>query len=248
MLVLSALHLADGGYQRKFLDMGRWYLVIALYGACSSLTLIGYVWVVTGLFWTFCLAVKGYREKSGLVPALRVGGGTLLLLGVYLVTNRDLLRALPGNGFTTHRQEMVLQATEHPLADFRELIFSGGSYSPVYSAGILTAAVLLTLIVLIFSIHARRRDEKENLGEKTGDSNLLTKDIRVAWALIGLIFCGAALAVLWNSSPIVSLRLFLGGIVTYFQADRIYWCFPFLWMLVLSLLLEGICKLGEKSK
>ena len=69
---------------------------------------------------------------------------------------------------------------------------------------------------------------------------------RAAWALIGLIFCGALLAVLWNSRPIVSLRLSIGGMVTYFQADRIYWCFPFLWMLVLGLLLESICRLGDR--
>lgn len=343
MLVLCALNLRDGRAGKKAFATGRYYLAIALYGACSSLTLIGYVWVAAGLFWTLCLAVGEYRkralfsqisegeagkrqscscfpggagkrqscfcppggagerqscfcppggagkkqscsrrlggasEKGGLTPALRVGGGTLVLLGVYLVTNRDLLRALSGNGFTTHRQEMVLQAAEHPLAAFRELIFSGGSYSPVYSAGILTAAVLLALAALICALHARRKNtlieenglewrknqrqsmvfssgkaqgpEGEAAGEKcngkTQVSHACTKDIRAAWALIGLILCGALLAVLWNSSPIVSLRLSIGGIVTYFQADRIYWCFPFLWMLALSLLLEGICKLGE---
>lgn len=78
-------------------------------------------------------------EKNGFGSALRVGGGTLTLLGIYLITNLDLLRTLTGEGFTTHRQEMVLRAAEHPLTSFWELIFSGGSYSPVYSAGILAA-------------------------------------------------------------------------------------------------------------
>ena len=234
------------GTWRKISEIGRWYLAIALYGACSSLTLIGYVWIVTGLLWTLFLAVSGYRKKSGFGPAFRVGGGTLVLLGVYLGTNQDLLRALTGSGFTTHRQEMVLQATEHPLASFQELIFSGGSYSPVYSAGILTAAVLLTLAALLHSIQSRKKKTETIEAFQGQESHSSTTNLKSAWALLALIFCAASLAVLWNSSPIVSLRLSIGGVVTYFQADRIYWCFPFLWMLALGLLLEHICKSGER--
>lgn len=276
MLVLCGLRLGEGtplpGGPRKLLDFGRWYLAIALYGACSSLSLIGYVWVAGGVFWTACLAVAGRRKKSGFGSALRVGGGTLVLLGVYLITNLDLLRTLTGEGFTTHRQEMVLRAAEHPLTSFRELIFSGGSYSPVYSAGILAAAALLTPAVLAMHSRSRRkapenrtqgapghftRRRSRKLGTNVPNTHLRNgvdkapdmgaeASLRAAWALIGLIFCGALLAVLWNSSPIVSLRLSIGGMVTYFQADWIYWCFPFLWMLVLGLLLESICRLGDR--
>lgn len=276
MLVLCGLRLGEEtllpGGPRKLLDLGRWYLAIALYGACSSLSLIGYVWVASGVFWTACLAVAGCRRKSGSGSALRVGGGTLVLLGVYLITNLDLLRSLTGEGFTTHRQEMVLRAAEHPLTSFRELIFSGGSYSPVYSAGILAAAALLTPLVLALSARSRRKTPENRTQGTAGKmprrrsgklgTNVPNTDLRngmdkapdmgpevsfrAAWALIGLIFCGALLAVLWNSSPIVSLRLSIGGMVTYFQADRIYWCFPFLWMLVLGLLLESICRLGDR--
>lgn len=289
MLVLCGLRLGEGapspGGRRKLLDLGRWYLAIALYAVCSSLTLIGYVWVAAGILWTAYLAVDGHRDsldslsdggwppkKNGFGSALRVGGGTLTLLGIYLITNLDLLRTLTGEGFTTHRQEMVLRAAEHPLTSFRELIFSGGSYSPVYSAGILAAAALLAPAVLAMYSRSRRkapenrtqgaagkmlRRRSGKLGTNVPNTHLRNgvdkapdmgaeASFRAAWALIGLIFCGALLAVLWNSRPIVSLRLSIGGMVTYFQADRIYWCFPFLWMLVLGLLLESICRLGDR--
>lgn len=231
------------GKQVTFWETGKCILGIALYAAGSSLTLIGYVWVAVGFLWTIYVAVAALRKKSASGAALRVGSGTAVLLGVYLATNWDLLRTLAGDGFATHRQEMVLRASEHPLEVFRELIFSGGSYSPVYSAGILAAAVLLTLIAGILSV----LDTKKTSGADRENSRPLTKSLCMAWGLIGLIICAALLAVLWNCGPVVSLRLSIGGMVTYFQADRVYWCFPFLWMLVLGFLLESVCGLGEQA-
>ncbi|MDE7223487.1 MAG: hypothetical protein K2O34_06870 [Acetatifactor sp.] len=230
------------GKRAAFWETGKCILGIVLYAAGSSLTLIGYVWVAVGFLWTAYLTVAVLRKKSALGSALRVGGGTAALLGVYLTTNWDLLRTLAGDGFATHRQEMVLQASEHPLEVLRELIFSGGSYSPVYSAGILAAAALLTLIAGILSV----LNSKKTLGTGREKSEFLAKSLRTAWGMIGLIICAALLAVLWNCGPVVSLRLSIGGMVTYFQADRVYWCFPFLWMLVLGFLLESVCRLGER--
>lgn len=67
MLVLCGLRLGEGaqapGGRRKLLDLGRWYLAIALYAVCSSLTLIGYVWVAAGILWTAYLAVDGHRDS-----------------------------------------------------------------------------------------------------------------------------------------------------------------------------------------
>lgn len=240
MLVLCGLRLRDQDRGK-----GAALFVIALYAVCSSLTLIGYVWVAVGFLWTVYLTVVALRKKSGLSSALRVGGGALVLLGVYLATNRDLLRSLAGNGFVTHRQEMVLRAAEHSLETFRELIFAGGAYSPVYSAAILAAAVLLTLLLLVLSVASRKRGSRR--GRHPGQEGCFPmKQIKAIWRLIGLIFCAALLAVLWNCGLVVSLRLSIGGMVTYFQADRVYWCFPFLWMLVLGYVLESICRLGER--
>lgn len=243
MLVLCALRLWDGG--GALWQSAGCILGIALYAACSSLTLIGYVWVAAGLLWTVYLAAAPLRKKGDSGSALRVGGGAMALLCVYLAANRDLLRALAGDSFATHRQEMTLRAAEHPLEIFRELIFSGGSYSPVYSAGILAAAVLLTLAALTFSALGRRAGAGAD-NSKTHGSRLMTKWFTAAWVLIGIIVCLALLAVLWNSAPVVDLRLSMGGMVTYFQADRVYWCFPFLWMLTLGFVLEGLCELGER--
>lgn len=230
MLTLCGLTLGEEAAKNaKYRRWAGCYLGIALFAACSSLTLVGYVWVAAGLLGTVYMAAAGMGKKTGYGPALRVGGGTLTLTLVYLLCNTDLLRSLRGNGFSTHRQEMVLRATEHPLESFKELIFRGGSYSPVYSSGILAAAVLLTLAVLFFG----------------GRKGKAARGLAKAWRLMGLLCLSALAAVLWNCEPVVSLRLRLGGMAAYFQADRIYWCFPFLWMLVLGFVLESVWALGE---
>lgn len=241
MLVLCGLRLWKQ-------EGGKCILGIALYAASSSLTLIGYVWVAVGLLWTAYLTAAALRKKSSSGSALRVGGGTLTMLGVYLATNRDLLRTLTGEGFATHRQEMALRASEHPLEVFRELIFNGGAYSPVYSAGILAAVVLLTLLVLTLFALSKKWGTRLRTGRAAAQKGgFAAEALKNAWALIGLIVFAALLAVLWNCGPAVSLRLSMGGMVTYFQADRVYWCFPFLWMLALGYVLESICRLGEQT-
>lgn len=238
LLVLCGLCLRESRAASKKKGVFRSvFLGIALYAAASSLTLVGYAWVGLGLLWALELAVSalrktGVRRKETLYASLQVGSGVLVLLGVYLLTNLDLLRTLAGKGITTHRQEMVLQALQQPIAQLKELLFSGGSYSPVYSAGILAALALLTLAACL----------RKPLRERTGA--WLVK----AWKLAAMIFCGALLAVLWNCSPVVGLRISIGGTMAYFQADRIYWIFPFAWMLVLGYTLEGLRQLGSPGK
>lgn len=231
----------DWGIRRSLLGIWRFLfgirrslLGISLYAAGSSLTLVGYAWVGMGLLWMIGLLISSLRKrgmdrKECISSAWRIGGGVLLMVVVYLLTNLDLLRSLGGNGFTTHRQEMVLHALTHPVAQLQELFLKGGAYSPVYSPGILAGLLLITCV----SLFNRCKHRNQN-------NQCLTS----AWKLTGIIFLGVLLAVLWNCSFIVELRQKLGGMITYFQADRIYWIFPFAWTLVLGYTLEGIRQLG----
>lgn len=63
-----------------------------------------------------------------------------------------------------------------------------------------------------------------------------------------MILLFVVLAVLWNCSFVVDVRKTIGGMVAYFQADRIYWTFPFLWMLVLVWIAEGLLAWLEYTK
>lgn len=248
MLVLGGLRLREGPEAAENKRVFRLsFLGLGLYAAASSLTLVGYAWLGLGLLWALGLLLSallkaGTERKRRVRAALRVGSGILVLLVVYLLTNLDLLRSLTGEGFTTHRQEMVLQAVQQPLTQLKELLFSGGSYSPVYSAGILTALMLLTLTAGVRKLAGKRESGLVEAG--THPDVCLGK----AWRLAALIFCGALLAVLWNWGPVAELRNAIGGAVTYFQADRVYWIFPFAWMLVLGYTLEGVRRLASPGR
>jgi len=209
---------------------------ICFYGAMSSLTLIGYVWVAFGVVCTLVLLVG--KKKN---MAFKSAAGTGILTGVYLITNLDLLQSLFGGGFETHRSEMVLTATEDLLARGKELLLAGGSYSPVYSACILVAAVFF-----LCAGGWRLWKSRKNAGRK--EERTICRCTKAVASLLGVLLIGIFVAVLWNCQAVVNVRLQIGGMVAYFQADRIYWTFPFLWMFLLGWVLEGLWVWGDSLK
>ena len=190
-------------------------LGICFYGLMSSLTLVGFVWLVLGGLHGVCLLFcRKWRSAGKNILAL------LTLLFTYIMTNLDLLRSVLGKSFVTHREEMVLQPTEDLQEKFEELLFRGGSYSKTYALLVVFAAILIVGIGLI------RKNKESTLRSKRLGALLLGNIVLTIWA------------VLWNAEVVVKLREKIGGMIVYFQADRVYWIFPFLWMVVLAFTLE----------
>ncbi len=217
LLVLCFWKMLESG--KKLLPL----LGVVLYAGFSSLTLIGYLWIVLGtLSVLYFLLVRKDKKKTG---GVAVATGLLTL--VYLATNLDLLRALLGKGFVTHREEFELTATANLWEKGKELLLDGGSYSKVYSLLILGMAALV-IVLGCWELCGKKRE------------GVFTKHLRHISLLLGTIFAGIAAAVLWNSEWIVAVRKQMGGIVESFQADRIYWTFPFLWMLLLAYVLSAL--------
>ena len=209
MLVLCYLQWLKG--ERKISGL----LGICFYGLMSSLTLVGFVWLLLcGIHLLYLLCKK---EKQG---AFKSFIALLTLTATYGLTNLDLIKSVLGQGFTTHREEMVLQPTADLVGKLSELLLQGGSYSKTYAAPVLVVALFMMSIGMV---------------RKTDGSKLRNK--RLAIFLLGILGL-AVLAVLWNAGTVVELRNAIGGVFTYFQADRVYWIFPFLWMLVFALCLE----------
>ena len=182
---------------------------------------MGYVCVILGFGVTIY-----YRCKKNLLKASKSLFATSLLTITYLLTNLQLLSSLFGQeGYMTHRSEMQLVATGF-IGKVVELLFQGGSYSKVYSTFVLIA----TIIVIFFSftlIHDKKEHER------------LWNNLHKINIVFLCIIIGVLLAALWNCNFVVSIRNAIGGMITYFQADRIYWIFPFLWMLLLALVLNA---------
>lgn len=195
---------------------------ILFYALMSSLTLVGFAWIlIGGLHLLYLLCRKKWGKLKRATAALAV------LTVSYILTNLSLFSSLTGDGFTTHREEMVLRATQELGAAFWELLVQGGSYSKTYALPVLWLSAL-TVCIGIYGKH-----------EATERKNSL-----IAGLLLGY-FGIIVFAVGWNSSAVVELRKAVGGMVTYFQADRLYWILPFLSMLLLGLSLDYLLLLGE---
>lgn len=209
------------------------FLGILLYAGFSSLTLVGYIWVCLGVLVGLGLILKKQ-------PAKCFWAGWFVLVLTYVLTNLELFASLLGNGFTTHREEMVLTATADLWEKFKELFFVGGSYSNVYSVAIF--AVTLAVLVIGGACVAKNCRCKDVTGAEIA---ALRTSLREMIMLLVLIIILTLCAVLWNSQGIVELRKSLGGIFAYFQADRVYWTFPFLWMMLLAVVLQVLFLLGK---
>lgn len=217
MVILAVIFLLRG--EKRCLAFG----LLILYGINSSLTLIGYAWLILGAVFCLLLFLTGRLKQ-----ACNILQGLLLLTGIYILTNIDLLYSLFGSGgFVTHRTEMAVRPVDNLIQQFFSLFFVGGSYSNVYSYGIFAAALLLLTIAAFFRKKAVLVEYKP-----------FASGIKRICLLLATLIIATALAALWSSRPVVSLRSMLGGMFLYFQADRIYWIFPFLWILVLAQILQ----------
>lgn len=203
-------------------------LGIALYGGFSSFALLGYAHIGIGIGATILFAC--IKKKKA---ALRTLAATFLLLMIYLLTNVELIRGIAGSGgFITHRTEMVLQPEPSFLRAAVNLFWEGSSYGKVYPEGIFIGAILVLGIAAVSVVRKNREVRVEHVS-------------RIGGCLIALVI-GAVLAALFRSEPIITLRRHLGGAFAYFQADRISWIFPFLWMLLFSFVLESIVMMLSK--
>ena len=203
-------------------------LGIALYAGFSSLALVGYAWVVSGILFILYLIIK---KKVTLVK--RASLGVITLLGVYILTNKELLTStFSKSGFVTHREEMKLLPWENLLGAVRDLLFTGGSYAPVYGKFLFPVTLLLLIVILLL---VRTKKASKKLRERG----------RLIATLLGTIFVGICFCTLWTSSFVLTIRQSLGGSLAYFQADRIYWIFPFIWVVILALDLDCLLEIAN---
>ena len=227
MLVLAVLYLLEEGHSvaKKIMACG----MIGLYAGFSSLALIGFVWIVTGGILTLWQMFKKRMDK-----AFWIGLGAAVMCLVYMLTNLDLFKSVLGiSGFVSHRQEMVVNPTLDLLERAKSLLFVGGPYSNVYSAGILVAAVFTLLTVTcIWAKHKGDRVHREGIKKNTG---LRYRQIIYIMCFLAL---GIVWAVLWNSEAVLTIRNAIGGMITYFHADRVSWIFPFMWVMILACVLD----------
>lgn len=223
LLVWSFLHLWKGQKKKRAL------CAIVIVAGFSSFTLVGFFFVILAIILT---VFSIFRKKENSKELL---WGSSLLLGTYMLTNFSLInRIFFENEFISHREEMVIQPLENWGRELLELWFVGGAYSPVYSKAI---SIYVLVISITFFVYQGK------------NKKLFRNMIFFMLGLVAGIFLLSCLAIMWKTI-LVDIRIEIGGFIQSFQADRVYWVFPFIWMLVLAFILQILWKsilLNEKK-
>lgn len=198
---------------------GLSYVLLVLYAGFSSFTLVGFA--VCGVL-AFALLILAVRRK--LREKKQVLFGFLLLCVTYGCCNISLFAqqlSLTGEkAGPSHRTEFVLTPVTDYAAQFREIFFGEGTYTPAFACLI----CVLTVVLLAVCILAGER-----------------KRIRLPGVLLGAILIFTAAALLWDSALCINTLRQLGPF-QYFQANRISWLIPPLWYFLLGLDFEIILK------
>lgn len=236
-----------------------YYLVVLLYGFCSSFALVGFAWLaVLGIV---CVWLAARRKASGYRSALdcpktrvislrsvmSMWAAFALLLVTYILCNLNLVGDMLGIGgsFVAHREEMII--AELGFAEnFKTIFFEGGSYAKSYNIAIFLLAVFAILLKYITKsvVVGRRCVDDENFDNNSAES-VNGECMEAAGDSAGLIFVLmlaaliiSVLAALWRIEPVVNIRMNAGGALKSFQADRIYWLLPVCWYMILALCLK----------
>lgn len=194
----------------------RHYLSIALYAVGSSVVLAGFSWLAIGAVWLLVLYIRREKCRKQLSA-----GYTVLLLTDMLCNIRLLTGYLGKRSYgATHREEMVTVAIPDIWDYFWNLFFEGGLYVKSYNRLIAAAAVAVIVWKLL---EARIKKQKLRL------------DCRALMCVLAANFLIALGASLWRTETAVGWRTKLGGILQYFQFDRVYWLLPLGWYVILAL-------------
>lgn len=207
-LLLYALLRLYEGENRLF-----YYGIVILYCFCSAFHLTGYIIVGIVILISFIDFMKKNVKKGFLIASL------LLLCG-YLIQDYYLIIQILGMGSqeASHREEFILAGMRF-WDGFRAVFINGFSHGISYHKFIILPAVAVSL----YGICRYQKLSKER-----------KKELKLIWGLFSAAVLIAVFFALCHCYAIVSLRNRIGGVIKYFQIDRLYWFYPIIWYLMLA--------------
>lgn len=200
----------------------RHYLCIILYAISSSFVLVGYVWV----FLSWLLVGLAWKKKKH-VKRVAIAAGTLSIS--YVLCNLDLVKTFLGIGganYVAHREEMVVTGVSDIKGYFGELFLEGAYCAQSYNFLIFIGVILTIIIYLLIN--------------KCTSRKIYSNSFKYLLFLLAGNVVIVLLATFWQVPKVAEIRMVLGGVLRYFQADRITWILPTSWYLILALSLHII--------
>lgn len=206
------------------------YLIICFYATVSSLTLVG-IAILLNLF--FVLIFLYLRKKK--IEAKNILLGTIILGVTYLILNRSLIEqvlSVSDNLMISHKEEILVYAVPF-WTSFKEFFFYGSFHMQSYQFPIVIFSIIIIFIGLI-----RRNKESEN-GKKLLDTT-------IAIFIFNLII--SILSALFAIEPVVAFRNEVGGVLKYFQLNRMSWLTPCTWYFLFAVIILYIIEWVRTSK
>lgn len=190
------------------------YGLIVFFGFFSSLVLVGYADLIILMCITVFLWIRKNKDR------FKFAGGMFLLMGIYLVTNYQLIGQIvfQNTKDISHKTEMVANSSSF-LSSFSDMFVKGYYHAASKHSVILLLAIIIVAIILYKKCFC------------------LPDWFYKAFVLIfGFCFLIALFYAFWSCPLIVDIRNKIGGLFVYFQIDRFYWLYPCLWFGVLGLI------------
>lgn len=210
---------------RKRIWLG--YTLIVFFGLTTHLVLIGYV--VLGL-WACYLLYSFFRKKKN----SHLVCGFVLLTAVYVGVNFDLFAqlVLQNSSYVSHREETLHGAKEFWNTTADIFLHSGQHAVSLHEKLILPICFLLAAE----GCFIRKKDRKE-------------KQLYYgAAAILAGLFGIALLYGICQSEPVTTLKNSMHGFLRYFQLERFYWLYPFLWYFEFALVFRVWWGTGERRE
>lgn len=213
-----------------------YYLLIVLYGAASSLVLVGFACLlvlgISALYRTIAALRSKERFGTHIPVLLSLWVSPAILLTTYIMTNFDLIRQVlfPETTYISHKTEMVLSA-QNFFDYFKESFTTGISYAQSYHTVVFFLLFLCPALAFLHFLSRSRRGKNFPLQNAFRP---LTK----AFGILFFILMVCLFYAFYHESFITGLRNASDGILKTFNLDRVCWLLPTAWCVLAGYLLS----------
>lgn len=184
------------------------------------------------------------REKQNIkvtgINTLNMAIAEIILCVTQLVMSFDLIKStFIANSYISHREEMDPTIRVDYIKHFLQMMNFGGSHAECCSWVISISSLILVCIfpiLFILFIKKKAKDTEQKL--------LRNKYYAMCGFYLANVF-NSTFSCIWMSTPVVSFREKIGGVLRTFQFDRICWIMPTCWMCVLVLELAIILDIAK---
>lgn len=197
-----------------------YWLIIALYAAGSSLSLVGFAWIC---FLGIATMIAIARKKH----IIRYVVALVLCGGVYALLNVNLVKQILGleNGFVSHKSEIVRNSSPF-LQSFWTAFGKGVEYTRVGQIYFLPAIVFAFVAFFLFRVAYKNKSEAVN------------REVLYLSTGLGINFTLAILYAGYCSKPVVTFCNSRTGVLHDFNFGRIVWIMPVIWVAMLGMSLS----------